>query len=589
MNKEWILQTKETRRTFSSASWIPLRASINQEDGVVQDVGYIAEYFGCGSAAFPQDQREFVEQRLGWNDLGIGHSVAPYAYDDGHYASIDQFQYNDKEAIGVNLVFEHPQPVVGGKKWILNPDLVVALRLIKDGTNWVRPEEDFVVVARESFNEKGEHQLIEIKREFILDYLAARNLLLRLSYYRKRVENVPMLESSEYAGLASHKEERDKGQFELNVREINEVFGGSWALFRAWRTDVDEDEDAPVMGPENDQNTDHESSKGHRDGYEGTRVAGEFWRDEWIEHKSLSIRVRGDADTNLPQFVVGTDGQRMASSELNNEEIGRWLWFQSSVAIALLGHRGFALEWYTAETGAIRSTSGYATHFGINSADLLTVYANDIARLPAWEQHIWAAHNVAPDGKVSGELLAAQVKTEPASTHAVEEKLFGSMRMLEEGFRNRFGIDLFSHDIDDALAMQQVSRFHSRDKASLLRLAKELVRVFSDRLNIRDLRKLSTHAEKEKLGSNKLLQDILSQKIGTDKARQVFAEIAGTYDMRVGDAHPTGSKVADAIKLAGIDQSNSYLRQGEQLIHNFGRAIWLIGRYLFGQPEPHES
>lgn len=337
-----------------------------------------------------------------------------------------------------------------------------------------------------------------------------------------------MLESSEYAGLASHKEERDKGQFELNVREINEVFGGSWALFRAWRTDVDEDEDAPVMGPENDQNTDHESSKGHRDGYEGTRVAGEFWRDEWIEHKSLSIRVRGDADTNLPQFVVGTDGQRMASSELNNEEIGRWLWFQSSVAIALLGHRGFALEWYTAETGAIRSTSGYATHFGINSADLLTVYANDIARLPAWEQHIWAAHNVAPDGKVSGELLAAQVKTEPASTHAVEEKLFGSMRMLEEGFRNRFGIDLFSHDIDDALAMQQVSRFHSRDQASLLRLAKELVRVFSDRLNIRDLRKLSTHAEKEKLGSNKLLQDILSQKIGTDKARQVFAEIAVT-------------------------------------------------------------
>ncbi|HDZ3371461.1 TPA: hypothetical protein RSV21_006144, partial [Pseudomonas aeruginosa] len=120
MNKEWILQTKETRRTFSSASWIPLRASINQEDGVVQDAGYIAEYFGCGSAAFPQDQREFVEQRLGWNDLGIGHSVAPYAYDDGHYASIDQFQYNDKEAIGVNLVFEHPQPVVGGKKWILN-------------------------------------------------------------------------------------------------------------------------------------------------------------------------------------------------------------------------------------------------------------------------------------------------------------------------------------------------------------------------------------------------------------------------------------------------------------------------------------
>jgi hypothetical protein len=125
----------------------------------------------------------------------------------------------------------------------------------------------------------------------------------------------------------------------------------------------------------------------------------------------------------------------------------------------------------------------------------------------------------------------------------------------------------------------------------LLRLAKELVRVFSDRLNIRELRKLATHAEKEKLGSNKLLQDVLSQKVGAHKARQVFAEIAGAYDMRVGDAHPTGSKVADAIKLAGIDQSRSHLIQGEQLIHNFARAIWNTGIYLFAQPKPkpHES
>lgn len=589
MNKDWILLSKETRRTFSNATWVPLRASVNDEKGNVKNIGYISEYFGCGSAAFPPEYKNLVETQLGWGDLGIGHTVAPYAYEDGYYASIDQFQHNDKQPIGVNLVFEHPQPVVGTKQWILNPDLVVALRLIKEGTNWVRPEEDFVIVARESFDENGEHQLIEIKREFLLDYLAARNLSLRLSYYRQRVENVPTLDGSEYAELTTIQEERDDGRFELLIREINEIFGGSWAMFRAWRTDVDEDEDAPVMGPENDQNTGHESSQGRDGGYAGVRVEGEFWRDEWIEHQSKSTRVRGDVDSNLPQFIVETDGKRMASSELNNEDIGRWLWFRSSVVNDLLGRRSFFLKWYTAETGAIQSTSGYLTHFGINSADLLTIYAHDIARLPAWEQHIWAAHNVAPDGKVSGELLSSQVKTQPASTHAVEKLFFCSMRLLEKGFKEKFGINLFSHEIDDESAMQLISRFQSRDQASLLRLAKELVRVFSDRLNIRDLRKLATHTEKEKLGSNKLLQDILSQQIGIDKARQIFAEIAGTYDMRVGDAHPTGSKVIDAIKLAGIDQNNSYLRQGEQLIHNFGRGVWLTGKYLFEQPKPHKS
>ena len=590
MNQDWILQTKETRRVFSNATWVPLRASINDEQGNVKNIGYISECFACGSVAFLPEYRELVEEHLSWSNIGTGHTVEPYAYEDGYYASIDQFQYNDKEPIGVNLVFEHPQPVVGGRQWILNPDLVVALRLIKEGTNWVRPEENFVVVARESFDDKGEHRLIEIKREFLVDYLAARNLSLRLSYYRQRVENVPLLESSDYANLKEHREERDGGRFELLIRNINDVFGGGWAMFRAWRTDVDEDEDAPVMGPENDHNTDHESSKGHHGGYEGVRVEGEFWRDEWVEHQSQSLRIRGDAEKNLPQFIVETDGKRMASSELNNEDIGRWLWFRSSVVTELLSNRGFTLKWYTAETGGICSTSGYRTHFGLNSSDLITVYAYDVARLYAWEQHIWAAHNVAPEGKVSNELLAAQVRVQPASTHAVEVLFFQSMRMLEGGFQKAHQISLFSHDIDDAEAMQQISRFASKDQASLLRLAKELVRVFSDRLNVRELRKLSNHAEKEKLGSNKLLENILSEKVGTDKARQVFSEIAGAYAMRNGDAHPTGSQITDAIKLAGIDQNKTYLRQGEQLIHNFGRAVWFTCKYLFGQPdEQHEG
>ncbi|WP_265168635.1 hypothetical protein [Pseudomonas solani] len=583
MTEEWILQTKETRRVFSNAAWVPLRAAIEKKEGDVKQVGHVSEYFGCGSVAFPPEHRALVEKNLGWSDIGIGHSIAPHAYEDGYYASIDQYQYNDKEAIGFNLVYEQPQPVIGGSKWILSPDLIVALRLIKEGDNWVRPEENFIVVARETFDSNGEHSLIEIKREFLIDYLAARNLSLRLAYYRQRVENVAALQSSVYLNLQTRSEERDNGRFELIVRDLNDVFGGSWAMFRAWRTDVDEDEDAPVMGPENDTNTGHESSDGYHGGYKGVRVEGEFWREEWVDHQSKSQRVRGDTDPNLPQFIVETDGTRMPSRALKSEEIGRWLWFRASVVTELLNNRGFKLKWYTGETGAIQSTSGYKTHFGINSADLVTVYAYDVARLASWEQHVWAAHNIAPEGKVSSELLESQVKAKPASTHAVEELFFGSMRLLENGFREKYNISLFTHDIDDAETGQQISRFASRDTATLLRLAKDIIRVFSDRLNVRELRKLSTHAEKDKLGSNKLLQSILAQSIGIEGAQKVFTEIAGAYDMRVGDAHPTGSKVKDAIKLAGVNEDSSPLRQGEQLIHNVGRSIWYIGKFLFGE------
>lgn len=53
--------------------------------------------------------------------------------------------------------------------------------------------------------------------------------------------------------------------------------------------------------------------------------------------------------------------------------------------------------------------------------------------------------------------------------------------------------------------------------------------------------------------------------------------------MRVGDAHPTGSKVTDAIKLAGVNEEDLPLRQGEQLIHNVGRSTWHTGKLLFGE------
>jgi hypothetical protein len=588
MNEAWILQTSETRRPFSRATWVPLRASLNDEKGNVTEVGYVSDVFACGSAAFPKQHHEFAEC-LSWSDIGVGHTVEPYAYSDGHYSPIDEYQYNDKEPIGINLVFEHPQPVVGGRQWILNPDLVVALRLIKEGPNWVRPEEDFVVVARETVDNDGSHRLIEIKREFLMDYLAARGLCLRLSYYRQRVENVGSIKDSPYAGLDEIQEQRDGGRYELRIKELDAVFGGSWASFRMWRTDVDEEDDAPVMGPETNENTASESAKGHRSGYPGVRLEGEFWRDEWIEHQGKSTRVRGDEDQNLPHFIVDTDGSRRFSAELNDEDIGRWLWFRPSVINELLTHRGFSLKWYTAETGAIKSTSGYLTHFGINTTELITVYARDIAKLPAWEQFLWAAGNVAPEGKVSAELLASQVKAQPAGTHAVEQMLFECMRLLEAEFRKTFDVPLFSHEIDDAASMQHVSRFSSKDQASLLRLAKELVRIFSDRLDVRSLRKLSNHSDKEKLGSNKLLQSILAQKAGEARAREVFAAIAGAYDMRLGDAHPTSSKIGDALKLAGIDTGASYLRQGEQLIRNFGHAIGSIGSLLFGNHDSSDA
>lgn len=577
---EWMLQSKETRRKYDKATWVPLRVSCTEEQGDITALGCVSEFFGCGSVAFSPEQKQ-VAEKLSWNDIGISNSTEPYAYEDGHYSSVEEYEYNDKDPIGINLVFQQIQPVTGIRKWIVNPDLIIALGLIQDGTDWVRPEENFMVVIKESFDDEGNHVSIEIKREFLIDYLAARNLSLRLSYYRQRVKNVESLESSPYSGLENSKEERYGGRFELLIRDLEDVYGGSWVQMRVSRTDIDEEEDAPVMGEESDDNVEIETSQGYLRGFPGVRIESEFFRDEWIEHQGLSVRVRRDADPNLPSFIIETDGARMASSILNNEDIGRWLWFRPSVINEFLNYQGFSLEWHTAETGSLRSTSGYGVHFGINSSSLISVYAHDIARLASWEQHVWLSYNIVPEGKVSTELFMSHVEVKPATTYAAEVLLLECMKLLEVSFKKYRDLDLFSSEINEAHYFKHINRFSCIDQASLLTLAKELIRVFSERLNQEALRELSSHKDKKILRSNKLLESILADKVGAEKAREIFGVIAGVYDMRIGDAHLASSKVDSALQLAGIDESQSYLKQAEQLIKNFGESIWWVGKLLF--------
>ncbi|WP_202743959.1 hypothetical protein [Acinetobacter calcoaceticus] len=284
MKLDWMLLKNEISTTFDTATWISLKASKNDEQGNVENIGYTSDFFSCSSIAFFSEKRLIADQ-LSWRELGCEHEVLPSIDNDGHYSSIEQFEMKDVGPIGIHLVFDYPQPVVGGRRWILNPDLIVALGLIKDGNNWVRPEEDFVIVAREVFDCNSNHVLIEIKREFLIDYLAARNLSLRLYYCYQRAENIATLEGSKYKKLESKIEQQNGGEFELTIRKLDDVFNGRWVLYQAEHDALD------------NKNTPDET--GNRSEYEGIRVDSVFRRDEWIEHDNRSIRVRGNIDKSL--------------------------------------------------------------------------------------------------------------------------------------------------------------------------------------------------------------------------------------------------------------------------------------------------
>ena len=60
----------------------------------------------------------------------------------------------------------------------------------------------------------------------------------------------------------------------------------------------------------------------------------------------------------------------------------------------------------------------------------------------------------------------------------------------------------------------------------------------------------------------------------------ISPEYAGTYQLRLADAHLPGCELAEAMKLVGIDGSSLALHQGQTLIANCANAAMVIASML---------
>jgi hypothetical protein len=232
---DWFRFVKELRRRYSTSTWVPLRASVERTVGNVTDIGYVSDGIFVGTAAFSSINREVGDQ-TGWSEIGIGSSPAPYAFNNGKYKLASEYQYHEGETVGYNLVFDSSNWNPEISSWIIDPDLILALKLVKEGNNWVCPKENFVDVIREE-HESRNFRFISIRREWLLDYLSARCLNLRLSTYCQRVENFNAIDSSPFKKIENIEDTCEEARCSLRVNPINSVFGGKVAVFQMGHTD----------------------------------------------------------------------------------------------------------------------------------------------------------------------------------------------------------------------------------------------------------------------------------------------------------------------------------------------------------------
>jgi hypothetical protein len=393
MEQEWFEMADIRRRRFDNAVWIPLRACERKETGEWGYLGHRSEFFGAGSLAVPLKKRNTASE-LGWMDLGLAHDHCGYA-SGRRYVAADEWEDNQLKG-AVPLVMSQRGNATETQTWHVHPDLLITLRLKREGNVWVAMDEDYIEVVRLKLDKDNSPTLLEVRAEHLKDYLCARRMALLISWYRERQEVVEA--DPEFKWPKPDGTYKDSERWEGRVGAIHEgghSFGDSVAVFHVSRSALDFDEDVPQIGPSDETATSSFTRK-ISDQRKLYRVSGEVWRNEWVNPGVRSTRIRGDEPDPPIAFIVDAAGKKQIAKTLI--ESGRWLWFKPDLIPALMERRGGGLQWHTRETGSIKAAPGHSVHFGINSLGLVNAYAKDVAFLPEWLQRIWAGFNAKQRG-----------------------------------------------------------------------------------------------------------------------------------------------------------------------------------------------
>ncbi|MFS8036348.1 hypothetical protein ACI7BZ_05150 [Xanthobacter sp. AM11] len=557
------------------------------EQGKYGHPGFSREFFGSGSLAIPISQRGDGE-RLSWHDIGLIHDQHPHAFPES-YKPADIYQYRDGHDLGLELVLAQHFVADICPEWHLHQDFVIAFGLLREGDSWVCPSEAFLEVAKLKRDQDGRPSSLEVRAEFLRDYLAARHMALRIVWYRERIATTHEANFISWPE-GNISEETAEERFEGRCWQAGEgglQIGSGVAVFRVWRTDVDDEIDVPFFGPESDDNTDYESHSFTRDSDENVfMIQGEVWRAEWLEPGAHSPRIRGDIVAPSAFFITDASGTKESRTTLKNEDVGKYLWFRSGIISELLHHRGSSLVWHTADTGSVRLTADVPVHFGMNRLGLINVYAYDIAKLPDWQQHIWTGYNVTPEGGVSEELLAAQMRAQPASTIAPEKLFAISLSDLNDSFTRLYGRPFFREHSATQEVLRSVHRFRATDDAGLLGLAKDIARLTADSIDTSELNKMVSPPKGEKWGSLKSLEKFLSKINPKLDSRKILSQLVGIYELRLGDAHLPSNEIENAFELARIDRTRPTIFQGAYLIMAAAWTLHRVSELVSGRPDP---
>lgn len=568
--KDWYEFKTLKRRGYDSQVWVPLRAAWpKQRDGETGHLGFVEEYLSVVVLAVDVGHEAVVRGADSNTIRDAGRSV-PYVDGGGLYVPADRSVGFYKGIDGLRLVLEQSVPGVDHQEWRLSQDFVFALNLVREGDKWVRVEEGREEVVRLSRGTDGEPLLLEAKVEFVKDYLSARKMGLLVGIFTSRAtveRDDPDLPWDRPSAFDEDPAEGWRWRGDISpIHEGGHQFGSTMRVLSMSRTDFDAEDEAPALEVGGEFESDAWTvalGKGDKI----FRISGELWKTEWIAPAAISPRVAEDETPSTAHFIVGGAGKRVSGDNLPDGLV--WLWFRPEIVNSALGYPDGWLNWHTADTGHLAFTPSTGVHFGVNEMGYVTVLAVDIERLPHWDQDRWAAFNASPTGKVSDELVASQVRAMPAGTVAPESEIESALDRLGAVVQKRWGIPLYHAEIDRGI-LRSAHRFTAVNHDGLLNLAKDLTRLFSDRVDAVTLQQTTLPKQpKEPYAAINAIRYTLGTMIPDADAEAICGPLFGIYYLRLADAHLPGNDLDRAYKSANVDPSKPFVIQAHDMLVAF--------------------
>lgn len=570
--EKWLSLEDVKQKKFNKSSWVPLRKEEVKKRGEYGYVGYEEEVNFIVSIAVYKN-KILKAEKYDWNSLS---NITNRGYcQEGKYFSSDIF-FDEDEELGVFFVLDQPIIRENFKKWYLHQDIILTLDLEKEGDIWITPTHAYEEVIREVRDVKNEIISIEIKAEYLKDYLAARDMNLYILSYsdRRCITETPIINDS--------KEENKEfvwNLYSVDILEGKDVFGDIF-VHKVSRTDVSEFDDIPDLSDlPTDDNIKSESYiiNKSKDKKTLTLTESRLWKKEWVIASDISSKVRKDNISRSIFFKVDESGREVSVDQLINS--GKWLWFEPNIINLILEKRDTKLIFYTKETGEVICGYGYRVYFGVNDIGKINVYSKDICFLPVWAQKIFSSNNITPEGGISKELRSIQILANDVTTAPLEEDFKKIYKALDILFFEKNGIHLFNSHLEMDKLINKVHRFVAYNYEGIFKLAKEISRVIVESINTKGIKQILK--SKDELRSIKALEKYIGTLIDPMIARKLMTPLVGIYELRNRDAHLYGENIQKAFKLLEIDEEEIPLRIGEKLILLSCKTMYTVTRIIF--------